>query len=234
MVKKSYKSIAQLAQELGLTRDAVYKRIKRGEIDASMIGKRYASEADPSKYLSIAQFANEVGVSRIAIYTRINRGQLEAIQVGRNHLIPVESIAEVQQSRLSRQRSRKQKEQTLKKTLITRRHFSVCELADELGLTRDAIYKRIKRGDIAASQVGRNFATRAKEDEYVSIAQLASVLGVSRIAVYKKVKKGAIQAQRVGRNHLISVSYLRKELNKDQVRKLDALLGKKKKGKGNE
>ena len=224
MAHQHHKSIAQLAQELGLTRDAVYKKIKRGEIKAAMNGTRFASEADPSKYVSIAQFAQAVGLSRIAIYQRIKKGQLKAIRVGRNHLIEVDQVANVKSSRLKHQKSQQRRKQTVKKTLQTRQHFSVCELADELGLTRDAIYKKIKRGEIQASQVGRNFATRSKSNEHISIAQLAEILGVSRIAVYKRVKKGQIEATRVGRNHLIRVNYLKKALNEPQLKKMNSLL----------
>jgi excisionase family DNA binding protein len=224
MAKTFYKSIAQLAQELGLTRDAVYKKIKRGEIDASKIGCSFASDADPSKYVSIAQFAEMVGVSRIAIYKRIKSGSLQAIRVGRNHLIEVEQVKEVKESRLSTQKSSKQKQKIIQEMLRTEKHFSVCELARELNLTRDAVYKKIKRGEIKATKVGRNFTTASKEREHISIAQLASILGISRIAVYKRVKNGSIVAQKVGRNHLIAVKYLMKNLNESDVTKLKQLV----------
>jgi len=229
MASTPYKSIAQLARELGLTRDAVYKKIKRGQISAAKIGCHFATDADPSKFVSIAQFAQAVGVSRIAIYKRIKSGALKAIRVGRNHLIEVEQAVQVRSSRLKRQRSQVQKQEQVQKTLQTRKHFSVCELARDLGLTRDAVYKKIKRGEIQASQVGRNFATRSKTFEHVSIAQLAGVLGISRIAVYKKIKKGQIQATRVGRNHLIEVKYLQKYLNEEQKKALNILISKRRK-----
>jgi len=228
LVPHPYKSIAQLAQELGLTRDAVYKRIRSGKIDAAMIGCRFATNADPAKFVSIAQFAKALGVSRIAIYKRIKTGRLNAVRVGRNHLIAVDQITEARHSRLKQAKSRNFKQEKVQQALTTRQHFSVCELARELGLTRDAIYKKIKRGEIQASQVGRNFATRSQAQEHVSIAQLAAVLGISRIAVYKKVKKGQIQATRVGRNHLIEVKYVKKFLSAEQSNSLEDLLRRRK------
>ena len=100
-------------------------------------------------------------------------------------------------------------------------------MAHQLGITRDAVYKKIKQGKIQASQVGRNFASNSQTGQYISIAQFAEVLGLSRIAVYKRVKKGQIQAQRVGRNHLISVADIRNDLNQKQIIKMDEILKRK-------
>ncbi len=48
MVKKEYLTIPELAKILGISRIAIYKRVKKGEIQAVKIGRSYAI---PKKYL---------------------------------------------------------------------------------------------------------------------------------------------------------------------------------------
>ena len=45
MESEKYISIAQLAKILGISRIAVYKRVKKGQIEAIRIGKAYAISA---------------------------------------------------------------------------------------------------------------------------------------------------------------------------------------------
>jgi excisionase family DNA binding protein len=47
MVKNKYISISQLAKILGISRIAVYKKVKKGQIEAIRIGRSYAI---PYKY----------------------------------------------------------------------------------------------------------------------------------------------------------------------------------------
>ena len=49
MEKSEYITIPQLAKILGLTRIAVYKRVKKGQIKAIKIGRNYAI---PKKYIT--------------------------------------------------------------------------------------------------------------------------------------------------------------------------------------
>lgn len=49
MREGEYISIAQLAEMLGISRIAVYKKVKKGEIEAIRIGRSYAV---PKKYIS--------------------------------------------------------------------------------------------------------------------------------------------------------------------------------------
>ena len=41
MVNKKYITIPQLAKLLGVTREAVYKRVKKGQIPATRVGRNY-------------------------------------------------------------------------------------------------------------------------------------------------------------------------------------------------
>jgi excisionase family DNA binding protein len=49
MEKSEYITIPELAKILGLTRIAVYKRVKKGQIKAIKVGRNYAI---PKKYIS--------------------------------------------------------------------------------------------------------------------------------------------------------------------------------------
>lgn len=50
MEKRKYISIAELAKILGISRIAVYKKIKKGEIEAVRIGRSFAI---PEKYTQV-------------------------------------------------------------------------------------------------------------------------------------------------------------------------------------
>jgi excisionase family DNA binding protein len=49
MVKSEYISISQFAKILGVSRIAIYKKIKKGQIEATRIGRSYVI---PKKYLT--------------------------------------------------------------------------------------------------------------------------------------------------------------------------------------
>ncbi len=233
-----YLSIPELARQLGLSRDAVYKKVRRGEIDGAKVGCNFAVNSEKDKYISIAQLAKQLGISRIAVYKRIKKGQIEAIKVGRNHLIRADYLEAQRPAkqkeipaaapRVLEEISSKGEEKLLSKSAVevfkTGSQLSIPELAAKLGITRDAVYKRVRKGKISASKVGRNFATDAQEKEYISIPQLAEVLGISRVAVYKQVKKGQIAATKVGRNHLISVEYLIGRMGAHIAAKIDQVV----------
>jgi len=44
--KKLYISVAELAKELGISRIAVFKRIKKGQINAEKVGRSYVISVD--------------------------------------------------------------------------------------------------------------------------------------------------------------------------------------------
>jgi excisionase family DNA binding protein len=49
MLKNEYLSISQFAKVLGVSRIAIYKKIKKGQIEATRIGRSYVI---PKKYLT--------------------------------------------------------------------------------------------------------------------------------------------------------------------------------------
>ena len=63
--------------------------------------------------------------------------------------------------------------------------FSTTELAQILGISRVAVFKRIKRGEIKAIKVGRNFVINKKD--------IGNVFGQSLSAKEKKEIEAAIK-----------------------------------------
>jgi excisionase family DNA binding protein len=146
LIPKDYISIPALAKILGVSRIAVYKKVKKGQIKGVKIGRNYVvskidinKHIDRSRYITIPQLARELGVSRVCIHQRVKRGLIEAKKVGRNFLIPQEYL----------QTARKEAE-----------NVSIPELARQMGVSRVAVFKRVKNGSIRAQMKGRKFVVR--------------------------------------------------------------------------
>jgi len=206
MAHHTYKSIPELAQELGLTRMTVYNRVKKGQIGATKVGRSFTVTAKENQYLSVLQLAKILGISRIAVYKRVKKGQIKFIKVGRRFLIPLSFLEQ--------------------NNIYHQTHKSLPELAAQTGASRATIYNKVKAGKIQAVKVGHRYTIAAKEGEYISIPQLAGILGISRIAVYKQVKKGKIQAKKVGRNHLIPIAVLKEQMGDDVIQRINNFLKK--------
>ena len=109
-------------------------------------------------------------------------------------------------------------------------YISVIQAAELLKISRIAVYKKVKAGQIKAEKIGRNFTVTAQQvftvmpkevikpeilsKAYCSIPQLAKQWGVSRWVLYKRVKKGEIKAVRVGNMYVISKQYVKKHFAK--------------------
>lgn len=230
---KQYISTYELAKLLGVSSVTVFKRIQKGTIKATKIGRSYAiprsyvEEHFPEykiqapiegEYLSVMEAAEILGVSRVAVFKQIQTGKIEARRIGRHYVI------ERSQIRVSAEEA---------PLTLTKDFYSIPEAAEILGKTRIAIFKQVQQGKIKAHQVGRHYviaredipgAAPAGEDvsvkeEYISVAKAAEILGISRIAVFKKIQKGQLKAQKAGRSYVIAASALRlyrKEKEKKQ------------------
>lgn len=214
---ENYISTAELAKFLGISVVAVFKRIKKGQIKATKIGRSYAipysyiqeefpkykiPAIDEGQYISVMQAAKRLGISRVAVYKKVKKGILEAKRVGRHFVIATDAIENVSQNPSS-EVSNSQKE-----------YFSVPEYAEHIGVSRVAIFKRIQTGSIKALRVGgkyiipRNAMDQNVESEvnYLSVLQVAQKLGVSRITIFKRIKSGKLSAVRIGRSYMIPKS----------------------------
>lgn len=101
--------------------------------------------------------------------------------------------------------------------------LSLAQLGEILGISRIAVYKKVKKGQIPAKRVGRGYAVSVDlikskkpdfvstdveptEKDYISIPQLATILGLSRVAVHNRVRDGQVKARRVGRSFAIPLT----------------------------
>ncbi len=207
-------STAQLAQYLGISTVAVFKRIQKGRIKAVKIGRSYAipesyvqehfpgfkfAIIEKGDYLSVMEAARILGISRVTVFNRIKDGTIAAKRVGRHYVILKEVI------------NKQAQEEPQLAAASHNEYFSVPQYAKLLGISRIAVFKRIQKGTIKAYKVGRSFVIAREEVaagekvsvKHISVKEMAVRLGISRIAVFKKIKKGQIKAIRIGRNYVI-------------------------------
>jgi excisionase family DNA binding protein len=167
------------------------------------------------KYISIPQYAEALGISRITVYQRVIKGLIPAKKIGRNYVIFLEKVVETMGAEGPRERDL---------SPVVHPHYSVAQYAKKCGISRVAVFQKIKNGQIRAVKCGRNYIIPAdtarvevrkpsgekrkkllkKVRQFISIPELAKELGLSRIDVYQKVKAGKIKAEKIGRNFVVS------------------------------
>ncbi|MBP9854839.1 MAG: helix-turn-helix domain-containing protein [Candidatus Omnitrophica bacterium] len=206
-------SIAQYAKKLGISRIAVYKKVKKGQIPAVRIGRSYVIYSSQSEiikeqkskkqapYISVAELAKEHGISRVTAYKRVKEGHFSAKKSGRRYIVSTLPTSEI----ISTEKQTISKHKTMK---------SLPTLAKGMRSSRVTVYKMVKNGEIDAVKVGKNFVTGISEGQYVSIPEFAKMIGISRIAVYKKVIKGQIKAVKIGGDYMISKKMITNLLKK--------------------
>ncbi|MBZ0166922.1 MAG: helix-turn-helix domain-containing protein, partial [Candidatus Omnitrophica bacterium] len=212
--QKAYLSIPEYARQLGISRIAVFKKVKQGLIPAKKVGRNYVIPTDVSRtdiqkaiqqpHISIPKLAKQWGISRIAVYQQVKIGKIKAEKIGRNYVIPVRDL------------TAKAPAAPVKPVVKIAAAMTIPELAKKLGISRIAVYQQVKSGKIKARKVGRNFViepqqltghhvstTKRKKiplEEYISLPECARHLGMSRFVLYLKIKKGEVKARKVGRN----------------------------------
>ncbi|MBZ0166863.1 MAG: excisionase family DNA-binding protein [Candidatus Omnitrophica bacterium] len=224
---KSYISTVELAKLLGVSSVAVFKRIQKGQIKATKIGRSYAiprsyvEEQFPEykiqapiegEYLSVMEAAGILGISRVAVFKRIQSGKIPAKKIGRHYVIEKHEIVTPQ-------------EVSSELPPLEKEYFSIPEVAEILGKSRVAIFKQVQKGTIKARRVGRHFVIaradilgvsspvrerQAVDKRYVSVSEAAQHWGISRVAVFKKIQKGQIVGKKMGRSYAIPIEELKK------------------------
>jgi len=154
-----YVSVMEAARLLNVTRMTVFNRIKRGELSAKKVGRHYVLPKDTlivrqipdtqpvvsRDYVSIMELAELTGRSRKTLFRYIKEGKIKARRLGRHYVIAREDIplAGFVYSKA------KQKVED---------YYSVVEAAAVLGISRVAVFKKIKKGQIKAERMGRSYS----------------------------------------------------------------------------
>ncbi|KKR32124.1 MAG: Excisionase family DNA binding domain-containing protein [Candidatus Gottesmanbacteria bacterium GW2011_GWC2_39_8] len=63
--------------------------------------------------------------------------------------------------------------------IINKKYYTLSEIANFLGISRIAVFKKVKKGDIKAEKIGRNYA--------VSREELEGILGKTLSSQQKKI-----------------------------------------------
>ena len=148
MKTKQYISIAELAKTLGISRIAVYKKVKKGTIKGVKIGRNYViskqyykEKISEKKYTSIPQLAQSLNISRRAVLFKVNQGIIKGKKIGRNFVVSKEYI-----------QIRKKEKQFI----------SIPQMAKLLKISRIAVFKKVKKGEIKAIKIGKRYAISKK------------------------------------------------------------------------
>ena len=161
-----YISLMEAASLLGITRMAVYNRVKQGKIPAKRVGRHYVvarehveqalkTKRDPQthlekEYLSVSEAAQVLGISRVAVFKQIKRKTLPAQKVGAYYLIARSDLPQVGKD-------------FVRSGIAQQEYISIKEAAKLLGVSRIAVFKRIKRGTLNAVQIGRGWMIERKD-----------------------------------------------------------------------
>ena len=145
MVKsQNYISIPQLAKILGLSRIAVYKKVKKGSIPGVKIGRNFVISRDylnkrveSKEFTSITQLAAELNLERTTVYKKIKAGVIKGTQAGNTFIIAKNETRQISEQK--------------------KNYVSIPELAQALGISRIAVYQKVKKGTIPAKRIGKKF-----------------------------------------------------------------------------
>ncbi len=158
-----YVSVMQAAKMLGLTRMAVFNKIKTGVIQAEQVGRHYiisVNQLEKTKtlsqenipqlskeFVSIPELAKAMGVSRIAIFKKVQKDEIKARKVGRHYVIARTDI--IKEKDVGRQKV---------PGIFEEEKLSLVDVAQILGISRIAVFKRIQKGQLKAEKIGRSYA----------------------------------------------------------------------------
>ena len=147
--QEQYISIPQLAKQLGISRIAVYNRVKKGLIQGKKIGRNFVvsahdqqAEIKTEEYLSIPQLAKKLGITRAAVHHRVKKGYIAGKKAGKNFIIHNESI---------------RREKDIEK------YVSIPQYAKAVGLSRIAVYLKVRKAQIKAIKIGETYGIAMKD-----------------------------------------------------------------------
>lgn len=148
-----YLTIPQLARILGISRIAVYKKVKKGIIPGVKIGRNFVVSSSyihpklsSKNYSSTTQIAQDLKVHRSTIYRRARKGLIAGVKVGRGFVHARGYVVEVESRELRKDE-----------------FVSIPELAKKMGVSRIAIYKKVKKGAIAAVKADKGYVIKKRD-----------------------------------------------------------------------
>ena len=152
----------QAAEMLKITRSAISKRIERGQLPAKRVGRHYVIDRSDleahlsqssekvisqKEFVSIPECAKLLGISRVAVFKRVQQGLIQAKKIGRSYVIAVRDLNTGGST----------------KKMETDKYWSVPQVAEYLGISRIAVFKKIQRGDIKCRRIGRRYVIEEEE-----------------------------------------------------------------------
>jgi len=160
LTEENFISVMEAAELMGVHRMTVFEKIKTGQIKAHRVGRHYVieksqllkAEETPVQYpslvrdhVSVMELADLMNSNRKTIQYQIQTGKIKATKVGRRYVIARENLP-VQDQTL------------IPATFSSEQYISVAQAARELALSRIAVFKKIKKGQIKACRIGRSYA----------------------------------------------------------------------------
>lgn len=158
--EEEFISVMEAAELMGVHRMTVFEKIKSGHIKAHRVGRHYVIEKSqilkskevPIQYpalirdhVSVMELAELLNSNRKTIQYQIQTGKIKATKVGRHYVIAREHLPVQDQTLIPAVYSPEQ-------------YISVAQAAGELGVSRIAVFKKIKKGQIKACRIGRSYA----------------------------------------------------------------------------
>lgn len=154
-------SVIEAAEMMGIHRTTLFRKIRSGHIKAHRVGRHYVIEKsqvlkvqetplkDPAlirDYVSIMELADLLQTNRKSVFYQIKTGKIKATKVGRHYVIARGDIPSIGH------------ESVKTEEFSAEAYVSVAQAAETWGISRIAVFKKIKKGQIKAQKIGRSYA----------------------------------------------------------------------------
>jgi len=159
ITKEDFISVIEAAEIVGVHRTTLFRKIKSGQMKAHRVGRHYVIEKsqilkakeEPLKYpvlirdhVSVMELADLLRSNRKTIHYQIQTGKIKAAKIGHRYVIARENLPV-------------QVEDLPPAAFLSEAYISVAQAARELAVSRIAVFKKIKKGQIKARKIGRSY-----------------------------------------------------------------------------
>ncbi|MGE0267764.1 MAG: excisionase family DNA-binding protein [Candidatus Omnitrophota bacterium] len=158
---EEFVSVIEAAEILGVHRMTVFEKIKKGQIKALRVGRHYVIEKKQiiqsketplqhpaliREHVSVMELADLLNSNRKTIHYQIQTGKIRATRIGRRYVIAREDIPGSGLQSVSQTGP------------VAEDFISIAQAARTLSVSRIAVFKKIKKGQIKARKIGRSYA----------------------------------------------------------------------------